>query len=245
MTLPLYWRPAALILVKVMDLLVGSRIALASVGRRPNSTELERRFNHSRNELCISLENERLMVLQKPIMQENDQDVVERFLAEPLKEEPRRNVICIYGMGGLGKTTLARNFYVTLIIVSSFPTRAWICVSQECNTMDILRNIIKSILRCNSFSIMDTILDHVDAIAREMAKANTDLKKLGSDMSTILERFDRVESRRNSHVSTSETLPQIINPPKPLLNDVDISQATKCPPTRDLSRPLLPQFDQV
>lgn len=59
-------------------------------------------------------------------------------------------------------------------------------------------------------------------------------------MSTILEKFDRVESRRNSHVSTFETLPQSINPPRPPPNDIDISHATKCPPTQDLSRLLLP-----
>uniref|UniRef100_M1ATP8 HJTR2GH1 protein n=1 Tax=Solanum tuberosum TaxID=4113 RepID=M1ATP8_SOLTU len=76
------------------------------------------------------------------------QDVVESLLAELLKAEPRRNVISIYGMGGLGKTILARNLYTNPIIVSSFPTCAWICVSQEYNTMDLLRNIIKSIKGC-------------------------------------------------------------------------------------------------
>ncbi|KAH0692436.1 hypothetical protein KY285_019533 [Solanum tuberosum] len=48
-------------------------------------------------------------------------------------------------MGGLGETTLARKLYITPNIASSFPTRAWMCVSQEYNTMDLLRNIIKSI----------------------------------------------------------------------------------------------------
>ncbi|KAH0757014.1 hypothetical protein KY290_020507 [Solanum tuberosum] len=73
------------------------------------------------------------------------QDVVQKLLAELLKAEPRRSVISIHGMGGLGKTTLARNLYNSPNIVSSFPTRAWICVSQEYNTMDLLKTIIKSI----------------------------------------------------------------------------------------------------
>nr|XP_019068818.1 disease resistance protein RPP13-like [Solanum lycopersicum] len=76
------------------------------------------------------------------------QDVVETLLAQLLKEEPCRTVLSIYGMGGLGKTTLARNLYRSPRIVNTFPTRAWICVSQEYNTMDLLKTIIKSIQGC-------------------------------------------------------------------------------------------------
>ncbi|XP_049392153.1 disease resistance protein RPP13-like [Solanum stenotomum] len=73
------------------------------------------------------------------------QDVVQTLLSELLKAGSRRSVLTIYGMGGLGKTTLARNLYTSPDILNSFHTRAWICVSQEYNTMDLLRNIIKSV----------------------------------------------------------------------------------------------------
>ncbi|KAK4720767.1 hypothetical protein R3W88_011000 [Solanum pinnatisectum] len=76
------------------------------------------------------------------------QDVVQTLLAELLKAEPRRSVLSIYGMGGLGKTALARNLYNSPDILIRFPIRAWIHVSQEYNTMDLLRYIIKSIQGC-------------------------------------------------------------------------------------------------
>ncbi|KAH0683901.1 hypothetical protein KY289_021653 [Solanum tuberosum] len=77
------------------------------------------------------------------------QEVFQRLLDELLKKEPRRNVLSIYGMGGLGKTTLTRNLYNSPSLITTFHTRAWICVSQQYSTPDLLRSIIKSIEGCS------------------------------------------------------------------------------------------------
>ncbi|XP_070028397.1 disease resistance protein RPP13-like isoform X1 [Nicotiana tabacum] len=77
------------------------------------------------------------------------QEVFQRLLNELLKKESRRNVLSIYGMGGLGKTTLARNLYNSPSLLTSFHTRAWICVSQQYSTPDLLQSIIKSIQGCD------------------------------------------------------------------------------------------------
>ncbi|KAG5608858.1 hypothetical protein H5410_020139 [Solanum commersonii] len=154
---------------RLVNVLVVSRLALAYVGRRRNSTMSPRRFNHmdiSRKRETYGITNinsnhgegpsNQVRTLRRTTSYVDDQDyifvgfqdVVQTLLAELLKEEPHRSVLSIYGMGGLGKTTLARNLYNSPNIVSSFPTRAWICVSQEYNTMDLLKTIIKSIQGC-------------------------------------------------------------------------------------------------
>ncbi|KAL0441729.1 UNVERIFIED_CONTAM: putative late blight resistance proteinR1A-4 [Sesamum radiatum] len=53
-------------------------------------------------------------------------------------DEPKLQMVSIVGMGGIGKTTLARTVYDHPLIVESFEIRAWVTISQEYDMREIL-----------------------------------------------------------------------------------------------------------
>ncbi|KAK4425885.1 putative late blight resistance proteinR1B-16 [Sesamum alatum] len=60
--------------------------------------------------------------------------------------ESKLQVIPIVGMGGIGKTTLARNLYNDPLVVSHFDTCAWIVISQDYDVRAILLGLLGCII---------------------------------------------------------------------------------------------------
>ncbi|XP_071911302.1 putative disease resistance protein RGA1 [Coffea arabica] len=72
---------------------------------------------------------------------ENESEIVEKLLTE--SESDRVSVISITGMGGLGKTTLAKAVFNTPQFDNDFDKKIWVCVAEE---VDRIEKVFKMIL---------------------------------------------------------------------------------------------------
>ncbi|OMP06364.1 Disease resistance protein [Corchorus olitorius] len=68
-----------------------------------------------------------------------------KLLGWLLDEEPRRSVVSVVGMGGLGKTTLVANTFKKQIVKQHFDCSAWITVSQQYGIHEILRSMVREV----------------------------------------------------------------------------------------------------
>lgn len=99
--------------------------------------------------------NERLRWWRQPSPHVEEDDIIE--LVEDTKElliqltsmESRRRVVSIVGMGGLGKTTLAKRLYNHNDVKNHFDCRAWIYVSKDYRRREILQGIITDVNALN------------------------------------------------------------------------------------------------
>ncbi|KAL1552171.1 putative late blight resistance protein R1A-10 [Salvia divinorum] len=64
--------------------------------------------------------------------------------------QSKLQVIPVCGMGGIGKTTLARNVYDDKLIKENFAIRVWVTVSQDYSAQRILSNLLESLKEYNN-----------------------------------------------------------------------------------------------
>ncbi|XP_071926172.1 putative disease resistance protein At1g50180 [Coffea arabica] len=82
------------------------------------------------------------------------EELVEHLLNEGESTERKISVASIVGMGGIGKTTLARKVYHHEKLKPCIKGFAWICVSQHWQTKDLLQGILLGLTPENREQIM-------------------------------------------------------------------------------------------
>jgi broad-specificity NMP kinase len=108
------------------------------------------KYGIERAEASVDAEAEKVLHRRRRHVEEDDvvgflhdSDKLVNQLTHTTKNS-KLDVISIIGMGGLGKTTLARKIYNNDRVKRHFHCRAWVYVSQNFNTKELLLEILKS-----------------------------------------------------------------------------------------------------
>ncbi|XP_042988730.1 disease resistance protein RPM1-like isoform X2 [Carya illinoinensis] len=123
------------------------------------STSAENTWQHRRGDALL-LEKTDLVGIDEPKQQ----------LVEWLVEgDNRREVISVAAMGGMGKTTLAKQVYDDEEVKKHFKRRAWVTVSQSFKIEELLKNMIRH-LQTSSRGLENMNNDRLRRIIKDLLK---------------------------------------------------------------------------
>ena len=107
-------------------------------------------------------------VLQDEVIgRENDKQEIIKFLLDTNVED-NVSIIPIVGIGGLGKTTLAQLIYNDENVKTHFKPKLWICVSDNFDVKQIVKQILESLKEERQEKNLDNLQNHLDV--KQIAK---------------------------------------------------------------------------
>ncbi|KAI5348214.1 hypothetical protein L3X38_001101 [Prunus dulcis] len=114
---------------------------------------------------------------------------VEELVMHLVKDENRHRVVSIWGMGGLGKTTLARQLYHDKKVRQHFHSFAWVCVSQRCQVRNVWEGILFGVISATKEQKQEMKDMTDDEIAKKLFRVLQEMKCL-----VILDDIWRIET---------------------------------------------------
>ncbi|XP_068314862.1 putative disease resistance protein At1g50180 [Pyrus communis] len=103
-------------------------------------------------------------------------DGIEILVAHLIKEKHHR-VVSIWGMGGLGKITLAKQVYNHDGVRCHFDCFAWVCISQQCHGREVLEELLNQLSSTNE-ERQEIVILNEDEIARRLCTKQRERKCL-------------------------------------------------------------------
>lgn len=102
-----------------------------------------------------------------------DEDVEMMLQKAVLRKREGLSIASIVGMGGIGKSTLARIVYNHAAVADRFDRRAWVCVSSEFSPKEIIKELVLQLLEPaeDKLKVLDIVdkspLPHVKSMLHE------------------------------------------------------------------------------
>ncbi|XP_073129115.1 putative late blight resistance protein homolog R1B-16 [Henckelia pumila] len=120
----------------------------------------------------------------------SDEKLINEIIDTLTGDQSNREIIAIVGMGGIGKTTLAKNVYKNAYTAQYFDIRAWATVSQNYSVRQIILEMLSEIDRSKQEGVPGDDQLHEELFKRNQESDLSEYHELGDRLYKIL--FERM-----------------------------------------------------